>query len=465
MKRIKYILLFLLLLGLSAPVYAKKEKALLKVGILSDVHLKGHARDSVFVGALEYFKMSDVDAVILAGDYTCDGTEKELEHTAELWFSVFPEDKGRKGKHVERVFVYGNHELEGHTYNQNPQKFSAEFVRDHVINNHKAEFWEKYWKQPFKPFYTIEVKGYTFIAAQYVDKFSSPGEIPGLKEYFNEIGPNLPKDKPVFFVMHKHPRWTAGYAQDNGASSRVLRDYPNLICFSGHCHSPLTDERSIWQGSFTSVNTSTLHKIGIKSGRENSKSKDPNYVSQMNGISPTDGHHGMLMEVFADRVVLHRHDFHFNEELGDWVIPNDTTIRPYSIKDRTEAGKTNPPAFDKAANVTYKKVLGKDRNKVPSEQVRVYFPAAVSNNGHPRAFDYEVAVEKMNEDGTVETILKKIVFSKNFYHSEARDKEKTAVCYFSVLELPISGSFRFAVRPRDSFENRGEAIYSKPVTL
>lgn len=465
MYRKSFISFFLLLVLISFPASGKKEKPELIVGILSDCHLKSHLQDSLFVKALEYFKMSDADAVMLVGDFTVDGWESEMAKTADLYFSVFPEDRGRRGKHVERIFVYGNHELEGHTYNDLDKKYSAEYIREHAILFRKEELWEKYWKQPFKPFYRVDVKGYTFLAGQYVEKMTSPGEIPGMEEFFNEVGPTLPKDKPIFYCQHKHPKWTCGYAQDNGKSTMILKKYPNLICFSGHCHSSLTDERSIWQGSFTSVNTSSLYRIGAKGGRENSKMKDNAYIPQMPVMWCSDGHHGMLMKVFADRVELHRYDFHEDMELGVWIIPNDTSDRPYRLDKRIAEGAENPPQFDESASIRTEKVLGKDRNNVMTEQMRVLFPAAVSTGGHPRAFDYKISVHTLGEDGSSTEVLSKLVFSPGFHHSESTDRRKGAKCIFSIKELPKGVPFRFAICPRDSFNNEGEAIYSKTIVL
>ena len=60
---------------------ARQDEPLLKVGVLSDVHL-GHYNpkaDSIFVRSLEYFKSYDVDAVIIAGDFLTDGTEDQMK--------------------------------------------------------------------------------------------------------------------------------------------------------------------------------------------------------------------------------------------------------------------------------------------------------------------------------------------------------------------------------------------------
>lgn len=449
-----------ILLLFPVVVSGKKEKPLLRAGILSDVHVSEAKADSVFIKALEYFKGRDIDVMILAGDFTNDGTEDQLANIAKDWFMVFPDDKGRRGKHVERVFIYGNHEMEGTTYKEALNRHSQEYLDGHRISDHCAEYWEKYWKEPYAPFYHKVVNGYDFIASQYVDR----AEAPGMKEYFDSLSPSLPKDRPIFYVQHKHPKWTVNIATDNGNSTRVLKDYPNLICFSGHCHTSLTDELSIWQGKFTCVNTASLRRVGAKSGRENTKPKDPAYVPQMQMMWCGNGHQGIYMEVFSDRVDLHRYDFHYDEELGVWSIPNDVTLRPYSVDARKAAGALNPPQFPSNASIQVKFALSKDRNKQPSQQVQILFPAVVSHDGHPRAYDYEIVAE-VQEGGSFRAFSTKYVFSSNFHHSERADQSKPARCHFAESELPKGVGIRFAIRPRDSFGNLGDAVFSKIIEL
>ena len=91
----------------------------LKVGILSDVHVK-YFQPSVttgrFVKALNYFKENRVDAVLIAGDMTSCGNVKELRMIADAWYSVFKDDKGLDGQPVTKLFIYGNHEIDGWKY-------------------------------------------------------------------------------------------------------------------------------------------------------------------------------------------------------------------------------------------------------------------------------------------------------------------------------------------------------------
>ena len=464
----KRLLLFIVLcLTLPAALNAQREDPALRVGILSDVHvgINSHELDSIFVKVLEFYRMKDIDAMIIVGDFVNDGLEEEMANIAKDWFSVFPDDKGLKGKHVERIFVYGNHEIDGHTYNNNEEKYGKEYIEKYNIAAHREEYWEKYFREPFTPFYRKEVNGYTFLAAHYNQRY----ETPGMAEFFAQEEDTFPDvDKPIFYIQHKHPKWTIPWAPDNGESTRILKNYPNLICFSGHCHMSLTDEKSIWQGSFTSVNTASLKRTGVRGNRENGnlseKQKQEGVVLQMNQNWCGKGHQGMLMLVYNDRVDLERYDFHNDDLIGVWSIPTDVSKRPYDPEIRKAHGELYPPVFGKKSYVSIKKALGKDRNGTPTKQVQVFFPVAVSSGEHPRALDYSVSVECQDADSTV-TVFRKLVYSPYYYMCEKYDKALEGKCFFSEEELPKGVPFRFAVRPRDSFDNEGGAIYSKYMKL
>ena len=114
-----------------AMLFAKREEPLLRAGIISDISItaKASPMDSVFKKTLEYFLNQGVDAVVITGDFLTNGTEEELAKVSKLWFSVFPEDKGLKGKHVERIFIYGEHEIDGHNSQAALKRYSSEYLQ------------------------------------------------------------------------------------------------------------------------------------------------------------------------------------------------------------------------------------------------------------------------------------------------------------------------------------------------
>jgi len=78
-------------------------------------------------------------------------------------------------------------------------------------------------------------------------------------------------EKPIFVFQHQHPAGTVYGSEDWGVSSitEVLKDFSQVVDFSGHSHFPIDDPHSIWQGSFTALGTGTLayYEMGIQGYR------------------------------------------------------------------------------------------------------------------------------------------------------------------------------------------------------
>lgn len=82
------------------------------IGILSDIHITGDSSVDTFVHTLEYFRTQRVDGVIIAGDMADNGLLAQLHRVADAWFRVFPDNKGLDGKYTEKLFIYGNHDVQ-----------------------------------------------------------------------------------------------------------------------------------------------------------------------------------------------------------------------------------------------------------------------------------------------------------------------------------------------------------------
>ena len=114
-----------------------------------------------------------------------------------------------------------------------------------------------------------EVNGYTFVLRNWVSCVGDEGRTLPLARglpndpnpvpaWFAAHGAELDPSRPFFYCQHEHPRDTCSspYADDScddGTSTRILSGYHNCIAFSGHSHISLLEERTIWQGAFTSV--------------------------------------------------------------------------------------------------------------------------------------------------------------------------------------------------------------------
>lgn len=437
--------------------------AKLKLGILSDIHLRDPGTETYFVKALTGFKKRGADCVIIAGDMADRGLLSELKLVGDAWYRVFPDDKAEDGRRVEKFFVCGNHDVEGFTYWERDSKKLAQLREKSVIKDLPGA-WETCFREPFAPIYSKTVKGYTFIGMHW-------GNQNAVKKFVGEAAPKLDPSKPFFYVQHAHPQntcygsWAWGAWDDKGAATAALSPYPNAVAFSGHSHYSLTDERGIWQGAFTSIGTSSLSYTGLPYGRENGHTGNRKLLLHMPLMKTNNGKQGMFLTVFGDRMVIERREFVYDESLGpDWVLPlpcRGEKDMPFTFA--KHAAQSVAPEFAAGAKVAFSEGKGKNRGGKEENQMTVSFPAAVFHNTRDRIFDYEVQAQVLDCD-TVKPFCTKRVFAENFFLADDR-MAKTGRCVFALDELPKNVSFRFAVRPLECFGKTGRAIYSETKRL
>ena len=358
----------------------------LRFGVLSDTHITNWESADTFRRALRFYREADVDAVMICGDMTNMGVLCNLETVAKCWYEVFPGDKGQNGKHVEKLFIYGNHDAEPSEYGIGnvglakslmhcPGYKTEEVRRQRLDLVGLGKAWESCFHEPFEPIYRKTVRGYDFIGAHW----DTQARVRGLEEWFGKHGSSLDPSKPFFYFQHPHPQGTVNtsgpFSHDDGTSTRILSHYPNAVVFSGHSHTTLTDDRTLWRGSFTSIGASTLSERGAEPNMlvENLfASRDPALPARQ----------GMLVSVYDDRLVLDRRDFFFNEPIDEpWIVP-----LPAMAENRVERmAKARAPQFADDARVYL--IFGKC-----GEDGSVRFPPAVAEPS-ARPFDYEVTVD------------------------------------------------------------------------
>ena len=451
-------------------------KANLTFGVLSDLHvrlwkdgksLSYHHDTKTFRKALEYFKSRGVDAVIIAGDLADKGLTDELEAIAKVWYEVFPEGCG-----VEKIFVYGNHDLDGHSYgNYAAQCFKDEDIRkQHILATDMKGNWERIFHESESSVFMKTVKGYRFIGSQWDHHIECEGGDFGtlLKPFLDAHKDELTGDKPFFYVQHAHLKDTVfgpwAWGHDDGGATAALSAYPNAVAFSGHSHFSETDERAIWQGAFTAVCCSSLRYTGlidcfrgdVKPDYENGFSGGESAI--MPRYDSNDGQQGLLVSVYDDAIVYERHDFRYGRKLGaDWVqmlVPGVTSRRgadsqpPFAFEPRK--AKEVPPAFAADATITTKTTEGKKRGKgrQPTlEAIEIRFPAA--NASVTRPYGYRVRV------GEVE----RFVLAQG-YNMPLEDQRAQGESYITLAKaiLPKGEKLKVTVEPFSSFGTFGNPI-------
>ncbi len=479
----------------AAAGFAAGGKPKLRFGVVSDIHItKVGANEKMFAfgnnltfkHTLEWFREQGVDAVAIAGDMADKGLGEQLEAVAEAWYSVFPGDKYPDGRPVTKFFITGNHDWDGFNYGGYAAKLYPDLDEraKHVLRNDMVGWWEKAFHEPYTPFSVKQVNGYTFLGAHWdtgghgaeTGKTVYPFE--RIEEYMAKNGKSIDPNLPFFYVQHPHPKDTCygpwAWGHDKGVVTKTLSAYPNAIAFSGHSHYSLTDERSIWQGAFTSVGTSSLRYTGLPYnefpavGYENTSSGSRaswrvDALKSMKKYATGDCRQGMLWSVYDDCIVVKRREFLSDLDIGeDWVMPLPAAeSKPFAFAAR--ANKVRAPEFAQGAEpkVTATRSInrgGKSPDgkasvpsvKKPSFKV-VTPPVAPDANG--RLFRLEFAAETPDGKKCVKNVL-----AVGYNHSEKHKKASSQQwCYFFREELG-EGDIRFTVTPIGCFGARGKPI-------
>lgn len=415
----------------------------LKFGVVSDIHVReafGQYGTETLLKAFKFFRECDVDAVAIAGDMADQGLVRQLQCVADAWNAVFARTN------VEKLFIYGNHDIEGFKYSR------LEASSGETIAFDRAGAWQRVFGEPYEPIWEKTVKGYTFIGAHW-DSWSG---VAAIEPYIAARAAKLGGAKPFFYIQHPHPMGTChgdwAWGGDKGFATRALSRFPNAVAFSGHSHHPLTDERAFWRGSFTSIGCGSLRYIDPVYGRENSGPSALDEFKQMPMLDRFGGKEGLVVSVWGNRMAVQRRDFMYDENLGaDWTNWEQATL--------------SAPRFAAGAEVSIKGPYdGFDRKGRPVRQIKAVFPAAIAAEGVQRANDYAVAAI-VRECGGERVAKMKRVYAPSCFLPPGRECE-TVECVFSLAELGTKSAnyftpvLRFAVQAADSSGRTSDALLS-----
>lgn len=464
---------------------AEGDSCRLRIGVLSDIHIQSKPEGVHFRKALKWFDARRVDGVVVSGDLGFRGLVSEMRAVGEIWDEVFPGDRRSDGGHVEKLFVTGNHDVDGYFYHR-PEfpkvhfPLDAESAKEAFIGN-RERVWEECFHEPYETVKVKEIKGYRFVLFQWFAHLASDicaerwtGEMPDtpfyrslryehrrLDEFFASRGGELKGEKPFFYIQHHHPSDTVFspflYASpqgwgghDCGRSTKYLRNYPNCIAISGHTHVTPNDERAIWQGEFTSIDASACPALpfaGVIGGRANTSAESA--FAEATRFDSETPKVGQLVSVYDERIVVKKHEFSFDEDLGeDWEFPWPIRRgKPYAYATRAQAAVV--PEFPADARI----VRHDDGAKIT-----ITFPTVRVANAGVRALDYEVTVYAREED--VERIVdQRRVYSRGIALAERHDVAPVTVVYDrNRLGVGESAAIRFEVRPCDAWGHKGSSI-------
>ena len=231
-----------------------------KIGIISDFqldadHIKSYSKffEKNLFKALTVFKKYNIDIIIIAGDTTNRGKSIDYLLFKKILYSVY-----KYNQTPIIISLMGNHDYfdMADEDDKNRQKFfiyMKSYPYSHyIINNYNFIFWSN------------DNFNYEEHGVQYYS---------WIKETLEKARKNKNKEgDPIFVVTHMPPKNTVYGSEDMWGHEGIfnlLKDYPEVICISGHSHYSLRNKKSIWQGSFTAINTQSLSYIDLDQIYEN----------------------------------------------------------------------------------------------------------------------------------------------------------------------------------------------------
>ena len=487
--------------GCRAFSAAAGEKPLLKFGVVSDVHVRlatdgrtlaeGYETDTL-EKTFAYFRDHGVDAVMIAGDMADLGLVRELKAVAAAWYKVFPGDRAPDGRKVERLFVLGNHDAFGLRNGARIFK-DADVLRREAIQADPKKAWAECFDEEWRPYYVKSVKGFDFFCSHWQPGIWCNGVAEtgcaGCVDAFRGLMEKCDPSRPFFYVQHPHPRDTVygrcAWGMDDGSATRLLSAFPQAIAFSGHSHEPLTNEKSIWRGAFTSVATGSLrylaagalwnleHTAGDENGRSNvylpggvrREDRSAFYAAydspkmMENETNRPDIRVGQVVNVYEDRVEFAKREFVSGLQLGDdWVVELPAKPRSF-VSFAREAKPAEFPSGSLLSAVRTKartRGLKRDDSEIASQEkdaVRLDFPAATVGG---QVAEYEICAE--NAGGSVCTV--RICAINGLYPRRHANFAAAVTATVPVDSLPV-GAETVRVTPLDCWGNRGKALEAR----
>ena len=394
-------------------------KPLLKVGIFSDIQALPSRHDwgmYNFVKALEIFKEKGVDLLVNAGDLAEGGDPETYALYWQLIEEAFP------GGSPEHIACEGNHDCNGKV------PFKEAFAK--VCKNLRREC--------VNPEHRV-IKGYDFITFATFDRIHyAEEELPALEKALQKAAERDP-EKPVFVITHFPPAETVSGSFSSGSEGlkRVLQKFPQAVSLSGHTLYPLMDERTIWQGEFTAIETSTL-AYGCMT--------EEKCFNTVNGILPfaREVTECLYLEIFEDRMEFRRYNTTDRRELGPvWktALPFVPGKGEYTA---SRAETRQAPRFAEGSTVLLRYDYG---------YAYIIFDRCTRGDF---AHFYDVEFSCFDEEKAVWDEPSVYRYCGDFYRFECNQQDKL---YFKLPETLKEGHLcRFRIYGVESFGKRGEPL-------
>ena len=392
------------------------KKPTIKIALISDIHIcpypfinkkyKIYAKN--FKQALKVLKKQNVDIIIIAGDIGDGNLIGSYIQYNHILNSVYGEKKPIMN------LIMGNHDYYG-------------IPKPNKLNQRIFEFFTKE-----KPFNHKIINGFHFINwspenGDVINDNTYKAKSNWVKEQMN-IALKDNSSKPIFIITHTGPAFTSYGTNEYGQGNYFLRSffkkYENIISISGHSHASLMDEKSIYQGDFTGIQTQSVSYIDLDSGYFNGRiprdDNDSDLVSMSNPM-------GIIMELSKEKVIFKRIYLSNGNFYGkNWIC--NIPLKRYNFQYLFSKIKKeyNPPVWyeNTKINSTYHIKNGKIETKISFKQayhklfVHTYLIGFINiQNERKSFFSYFSDFYKMKSEWQNQITLKVPNFIKSGFYN------------------------------------------------
>jgi hypothetical protein len=280
---------------------------------------------------------------------------------------------------------------------------------------------------------------------RYLD-LTAASKIEWVKEQI-EIALKEDKNKPIFVITHMNPFDTVYGSIEWGNINikNALINYENVISISGHSHFSLIDERSIWQGNFTAIQTQAIAYIELEKGKENGSVPKNEFGQNKPCIK---NYMGLIMNVNDEKIEFNRISFEKNEFYGNkWIIELPINKNNFRYTNLEREKKSVAPFWkkeqNKSINVKYMK------NAQTNEIKSVLFFEQPFHENFVHSYEIELIYLKDNSYGG------KFLYFSDFYLMP-EDREK--IIKLGICSYIKSGEYNIKITGIESFGKKSEPI-------
>ena len=359
-------------------------------------------------------KQPKIKALFICGDFTNYGTVDEYQKITELINQNVPST-------IKVYYMLGNHDTAGGTA-------SAE-----AYTQYTGQSFYQYIEKGGYPFITISVNPNSAWSADYNDE--------GLEFLANKLkaAAITYKDKPIFVFSHspsKRTPWGAKWGYDK--MDKILKEYPQVIHFTGHTHYTIEDERSIWQNEYTWINVGPSHYANI------STDITPDYEYPDSGKKITEA---VIVDIEENTdIKVNRLDTYNEKELKTpWLIkaPHNGSQFKYFGDMQTRTDKDASPVMNGTPQVT---------------DITEYGCNITFNQGEDDSFIWHYKVEAI-DTRTQEIKYTRLVLSDFYWRNGTPE----------TLSCPVSGltpdtEYKISIKGVDSFFSESQPVESTTFT-